>query len=143
MSGDVAEDHREGRGRRGRRSKRTTASTSRSSRNDAARQSRPPHRGGTGARVRAGRPLLVGDEQRDELAGTSLVVDDDLPGAGTSLLADDDCRRERARARRCGGSARRPRGVRLKHDDGAGRGAPASRVGDKQARARRLGSLHV
>ena len=64
---------------------------------DALLQSTTLHRGCTGVRARAGGPLLGGDDERSELAGTSLVVVDALPSAGTTLLAGDDCRLERAR----------------------------------------------
>ena len=79
-------------------------------------------RGCTGLRVRAGRTLLVDDDQRGEHAGRWPVLIAALSSAGSSLLVDDDCRREFARARCCGDLEGRSSGVRANHGKGAGPG---------------------
>jgi len=131
---------------------------------DALLQSTALHRGCTGVRARAGRPLLGGEDERSELAGTSPVVVDALPSAGTTLLADDDCRLERARDGRwwpgftnLQARAGRPSLVDVEqHDETAGttmvliaalRAAGTSLLVDddcrlERARARRCGDLH-
>ena len=48
--------------------------TSKGSRSGALLQSTSPHRGSTGVQVRAGPPLLGGDDDRCELAGTALLL---------------------------------------------------------------------
>ena len=58
---------------------------------------------------RAGTSLLGGDGRRCELAGTALVVIDDVASAGTTFLADDERRRE---PRGRGADGRGSRGAR-------------------------------
>jgi len=99
-------------------------------------------RGSRGVRDRAGTTLLGGDERRCVSAGTTLMVIDDVNGAGRASLAAVECPPDRARARRCGDLVGRSRGVRTKHGNGAGTGAPMARSGTEHG-ARRFAGLHV